>query len=155
LLADFRFLAVSTDIKTDLQKRAYAREAVLVVVDEVLIRMVIADYLRQCGYRVIEASNSDEAIIVLEHPESRVDVVFTTIEMPGSRDGFALSHWVREHRPGVEVVLAGSLARAANSAGELCEKGPHGKKPYETTSIIAEVSQLLAASKRQNPATGL
>jgi CheY-like chemotaxis protein len=146
---------MSTDIKTELQKRTHTRESVLVVVDEVLIRMVIADYLRQCGYRVMEASNSDEAIIVLEQHDVRVDVVFTTIEMPGSRDGFALSHWVREHRPGTEVVLAGSLSRAATSAGELCEKGPHAKKPYETTSIIAEVNQLLAAAKRQSPATGL
>jgi CheY-like chemotaxis protein len=44
-------------------------ETVLVVEDEVLIRMVISTYLRDCGYRVIEAANADEAILVLQQEE--------------------------------------------------------------------------------------
>ncbi len=40
-------------------------ETILVVDDEVLIRMPIAEYLRDCGYRVVEAANGDEAIAVL------------------------------------------------------------------------------------------
>lgn len=128
-------------------------KVVLIVADEVLVRMVIADYLRQCGYRVVEASNAEEAVLVLERASAKIDVVFTTMEMPASRDGFALSHWVREHRPSVEIILAGSLTRAASSAGELCQRGPHGKKPYETSSIVAQVTQLLAASKRSGQET--
>lgn len=117
--------------------------------------MVIADYLRQCGYRVIEAVNADEAIVVLKNGELRVDIVLAAVEITNTRDGFALSHWVRENRPGVEVIMASSLARAASSAGELCEQGPHGKKPYETTSIISEVNQLLATTRRTPKITGL
>jgi hypothetical protein len=40
-------------------------ETVLVVDDEVVARMVISEYSRHCGYRVIEAANSDEALAVL------------------------------------------------------------------------------------------
>ena len=76
-------------------------DVVLVVEDEVLIRMVIADYLRTCGYRVIEAASADEALVILQHTEFQVDVVFSDIEMPGSMDGFALSKWLRANRPGV------------------------------------------------------
>jgi CheY-like chemotaxis protein len=146
---------VSTDTISTSRKGLRARETILVVVDEVLIRMVIADYLRQCGYAVIEATNADEAIVVLEHNDTRVDVVFTTVEMPASRDGFELSNWVHKHRPGLKVVLAGSLARAASSAGDLCESGPHKKKPYPTASVIAQVNQLLSQTKRQKGRTGL
>jgi CheY-like chemotaxis protein len=134
---------------------ARARETILVVMDEILARMVIADYLRQCGYRVIEAATADEAIVALEHKDASVDIVFTTVEMPGTRDGFELSRWVHQHRPGMKVVLAGSLARAASSAGELCDQGPHKKRPYETGSVVAQVNQLLSAVRRQRGRTGL
>ena len=52
------------------------QETVLLVEDEVLIRMPIAEYLRDCGYKVIEAVNADEAMAVLLHKETVVDFVF-------------------------------------------------------------------------------
>ena len=57
-----------------------SQEIVLVVEDDVLIRMPIAQYLRDCGYRVIEAANGDEALAVLLHEETNVDVVFSDID---------------------------------------------------------------------------
>jgi hypothetical protein len=59
---------------------------VLVVEDEVLLRLVISEYLRDSGYKVIEATNADEAIVVLQQPQLAVDVIFSDIEMPGSMD---------------------------------------------------------------------
>jgi CheY-like chemotaxis protein len=59
---------------------------VLVVEDEVLIRMATADYLRVCGYRVVEAGSGDEAVAVLK-TDIRVDVVFTDVSMPGTLNG--------------------------------------------------------------------
>jgi CheY-like chemotaxis protein len=105
------------------------QEVVLVVEDEVLIRMTIAQYLRDCGYKVIEAASADEAMAVLQHAETRMDVVFSDIEMPGSVDGFGLSKWIRVHRPGLDVILAGTVPRAVTAASELCEQGPV-PKPY-------------------------
>ena len=73
--------------------KAEKREVVLVVEDDVLIRMAIAEYLRDCGYKVIEAVSADEALAVLEHIEAKLDVVFSDIEMPGSlecRNGYAI-----------------------------------------------------------------
>jgi CheY-like chemotaxis protein len=52
------------------------QETVLLVEDEVLLRMPIAQYLRDCGYKVIEAVNADEAMAVLLHKETVVDFVF-------------------------------------------------------------------------------
>jgi CheY-like chemotaxis protein len=47
---------------------------VLVVEDEALIRMVVADYLRDCGYHVVAAGNGDEAIAVLK-TDMHIDVM--------------------------------------------------------------------------------
>ena len=90
---------------------------ILVVEDEVLICMVISEYLRECGFKVIEAANADEAIIILEQANLKIDIVFSDIEMPGSMDGFGLSRWLRHNKPELKVILAGTVARAANAAG--------------------------------------
>ena len=69
------------------------------VEDEVLIRLVIADYLRDCGYRVHEAVSAEEAILILQAPEVSIDIVFSDVEMPGEMDGFGLARWVRANKP--------------------------------------------------------
>ena len=118
-------------------------QVVLVVEDEILVRMVIADYLRHCGYRVIEASSADEAMIVLQHKDVEVDVVFSDVEMPGSMDGFQLAKWLRVNRPTVDVILASSVTRATDAAAELCESGPV-PKPYEPQIAADRIKQLMA-----------
>jgi CheY-like chemotaxis protein len=125
------------------EERTDPAQVVLVVEDEILVRMVIADYLRSCGYRVIEAASADEALIVLQHKEFEVDVVFSDIEMPGSMDGFELSKWLRANRPMVDVILAGSVKRAADAAAELCDEGPV-PKPYEPQLAADRIRQLMA-----------
>ncbi|MBW4022061.1 MAG: response regulator [Proteobacteria bacterium] len=117
-------------------------QTVLVVDDEVLVRMVIADYLRECGFRVIEAGSATEAITVLASPEP-VDVVFSDVQMPGDMDGFGLATWVRRHQPWIKMLLTSGNARAAQTAGDLCEDGPLEQKPYHPTTILARIQQLL------------
>ncbi len=126
------------------QPAAAISETVLVVEDEVLLRLVIAGYLRDCGYKVIEAADADEAVLVLTQPDLVVDVLFSDIEMPGSMDGFGLAQWTRTNRPGLEVILTGSVPRAVNAAANLCEEGPV-PKPYEPQSVHDRIRRLLAA----------
>jgi CheY-like chemotaxis protein len=124
-------------------------EAVLVVEDDVLIRIAISGYLRECGYRVFEAANAAEALAVLQKAEVEIDVVLSDIEMPGCMDGFGLAQWIRENRPGLDVVLAGTAERAAHTAGELCEEGPMLAKPYEPQILVDRIKQVLAARARR------
>lgn len=127
-----------------------AAETVLVVEDEILIRMVISEYLRDCGYKVIEAANADEAILVLQHKELTIDVIFTDVEMPGSMDGFDLSQWVRANRQGLDVILVSNPARAADAAAELCKSGPALSKPYEPQVVVDRIRRLLAERASRN-----
>ncbi len=120
---------------------------VLVVEDEVLIRMVISEYLRECGYRVIEAAHAEEAISLLQEPDVDVDIVFSDIELTGAMDGFALAQWIRENRPELKVIMAGSPRRAADAAGDLCESGPLLSKPYDPQFALDRIRRLLAERK--------
>jgi CheY-like chemotaxis protein len=125
-----------------------ALQTILVVEDEVLIRTVIADYLRDCGYRVHEAVSADEAIAILQAPEVSVDVVFSDVEMPGSMDGFGLARWIRANMPGMQVILTSGAERSADIAGTLCEAGPLLKKPYPSPDIVERIRQLTAKARR-------
>ena len=120
---------------------------ILVVENEVLIRLPIASYLRDCGYRVIEAVDPKEAMAVLRDPGYSIDIVFAATELPGEMDGFALCQWVRTNMPGVKTMLTGTPRRAAAMAGELCEEGPHKKRPYSTYLIEDRIRRLLATKR--------
>ncbi len=117
-------------------------QTILVVEDEVLVRMVISDYLRECGYRVIEAGNAEEALTVLRSSEA-IDIVFSDIQMPGEMDGFGLARWVRQNQSGVKILLTSGNARAADCAGDLCEDGPLEAKPYHPQTILTRIRRLL------------
>src|SRR5215475_1706767 len=96
-----------------------APPSVLVVEDDVLVRVVVAGYLRDCGFEVIEAGDASEAIRILE-AGIEVDVVFSDVNMPGDMDGFGLAQWVRREREHIKVILTSGVRRTAKEAGELC-----------------------------------
>ena len=127
-----------------------ASPTVLLVEEDVLVRMPIAEYLRDCGYRVVEAASGTEALMVLRQPNVTVDALFTDAQLAGTLDGFGLVRWVRQNRPGAQIVIAGSPRRAAEEAGKLCEEGPMLAKPYEPQVVEGRIRQLLAARRRWN-----
>ena len=57
-------------------------------------------------------------------------------------DGFALARWVRTERPRLNVILTGTIEKAAREAGDLCEEGPHLKKPYEPQNVVDWIKRL-------------
>lgn len=144
--------AAARDIRTP-NEAGDERPVVLVVEDEVLIRMVVAEYLRDCGYLVIEAGSAHEALALFK-ADVEVDVVFSDIQMPGPMDGFGLAQWVRQNRPGVEVILTSGAASAADRAADLCEEGPLLQKPYESDEVDRRIKQLLAARDRNGNGGG-
>ena len=124
--------------------KAAPQETILVVEDDILIRMPISQYLRDCGYKVIEACNAEEAMAVLGHRDTVVDVVFTDIEMPGAVDGFGLAKWIRDRRAGTDIILTGTVPRSVAAARDLCEQNTL-PKPYEAKIVHDQIRRLLAA----------
>lgn len=122
--------------------------SILIVDSDVISRHVIADYLRHCGYAVVEAATTDEAITALGEASLGIDVILCDVGAIGSQPAFGLAHWVRSHQPHLEVRLAGSLEGVAATAADLCESGPHLIKPYEPEAVVDYVKQLRAARNR-------
>jgi CheY-like chemotaxis protein len=72
---------------------------VLIVEDEALIRVALADFLQDVGFKVLEAANANEAVEIIEKASVPIDLVFTDVRMPGTLDGIELAHWIRTSRP--------------------------------------------------------
>ncbi len=117
-------------------------DTILVVDDEVLIGMVIADYLRDCGYRVFEAGDYSEALDVLQ-AEPRIDLVFTDLQMPGDHNGCDLARWIAAHMSDVKVILTSGGMSAAQVAEDLCHAGPLMGKPYHLEKVADRIRALL------------
>jgi CheY-like chemotaxis protein len=116
---------------------------VLVVDDEVLVRLVIAEYLRDCGYRVLEASGPEDAVTILQ-AGVMIDVVFTDLELPGQSSGLELARWIRRRYPAMKVIVSSGVYSAAELAGELCEAGPPIAKPYDSDLVAQRIRALVA-----------
>jgi two-component system, response regulator PdtaR len=116
------------------------RPTVLVVEDEVLIRLLIADELRNLGIHVLEASNADEALTILESALP-IAVLFTDIRMPGRLDGIGLTRLARERYPHIKLMLTSShqpQSYARESADVFIFK------PYDLSAVLRHVEVLLA-----------
>jgi DNA-binding response OmpR family regulator len=121
---------------------------ILVVEPDILVRMVIASYLRECGYRVLEGVTAADVTTVLGSGQT-IDVVLSEVRLRGKMDGFGLARWVREHHPDVDVILTSGAARAADKAKDLCDDGPL-EKPYEPQEVVRRIN-LLRERQRTAP----
>jgi len=124
-------------------------KTILVLDDDVLVRMPVVQFLRDCGYHVVEATSTDEAIAILQNTNTPVDVVLSEIDIPGSMDGFGFAQWARSVRPELQILLAGTTERTVRNAAELSEVGPTLKRPYAHKVVLDRIKRLLAARAQQ------
>jgi CheY-like chemotaxis protein len=115
---------------------------VLVVEDEIFVREPIAEYLRDCGYQVLEAADAREAMRLIDSVGS-VDVVFSDVRMPGDMDGVGLAQWLRTHHPKVSVLLTSGYFAARNVAGAAMEDVKLIEKPYSQAQVLRRIRALL------------
>ena len=132
----------------DAEREAGVRPNVLVLEPDIIVRSEISEFLRDCGYRVIEAATGAEAMLVLVASGIRIDVVMADATTPGTPDAFGLAQWVRANRSETRVILAGSMEMATNQAGDLCDDGPMLAKPYDPQVVLDRIKRLMAARDR-------
>ena len=117
------------------------RPVVLVVEDEVLIRMAAVAMIRSACFEVLQAASSDDAIRILEARDD-IRVIFTDINLPGSMDGLKLAAAVRDRWPPVEFIV--TSGRRTPTADELPERGLFISKPYSNHQVIHGLGELIA-----------
>jgi DNA-binding NtrC family response regulator len=106
----------------------------IVVEDHFDTRWATAAYLREAGYRVIEASDAKEAMSVLS-AGTHVDIVFSDIYMPGDFNGSLLAEWITKHHPSVAVLLTSGAPEEAQITAAGSAR-PFIAKPCDPTELI-------------------
>src|ERR1700676_2172545 len=84
---------------------------VLVVEDEMLLRMRAVDMVEDAGYTSLEAVDADAAFAILES-RSDIALLFTDIQMPGTMDGLKLAHAVHQRWPPIKIILVSGQVKA-------------------------------------------
>jgi CheY-like chemotaxis protein len=115
---------------------------VLVVEDEMLIRMDAVAIVRGAGFDALQAANADAAIQILEVRDD-IRVVFTDINMPGSMDGLRLAAAVRGRWPPIEFIVTSGRRRP--DANALPERARFLAKPYTSYEVGRALTELMAA----------
>lgn len=124
------------------QQQEASKKAVLIVEDHFYTRWGAAEYLRQSDYRVFEAMNVAEAIGIM-NSGTRIDIVFSDINMPGDQDGYFLAQWLEQKHPAIPVLLTSGDPR--NSGAQA--PGPKRRfirKPYDPVEVEQILLSMLA-----------
>ena len=117
-------------------------KTILVIEDEPLLLEYIVDLLSECGYRVLPASNTEEALHYLKDSVCQIDLMFSDIRIPGGMNGIALARETQNWRPGLKVILTTGFAI------ELLEDQAHQAfdilhKPYMPAALITTIRTAL------------
>ncbi len=115
---------------------------VLVVEDEMVLRMRAVDIVRDAGFNPVEAVNADEALSILES-RSDISLLFTDIQMPGTIDGLKLAHAVHIRWPSIKIILVSGQVKLTDA-----EKPADSRffgKPLQDKQIIAELQEMVGA----------
>ena len=111
---------------------------VLLVEDNPLLRMWIAEELRDAGFSVIEAKSAGEASAIMVSG-SQVDIVFSDVHMPGSMNGLDFARGVRQRYPAIPIIITSGNLGAAGTGG-IARLLP---KPYSAAQAIAMISEAI------------
>lgn len=109
---------------------------ILIVDDEPLIALALAEDLEDQGYSTCLASDAADAIAILES-NGDISIVFTDIDMPGSMDGLALASAVRNRWPPVEILI--TTGQTKPELNDMPDRSLFISKPYTVPQIVGAI----------------
>lgn len=126
--------------------KAMPSSVVLVVEDELLLRMRAVDIVQDAGLTPVEAVSADEAIEILESRKD-IAVLFTDIQMPGSMDGLRLAYLVNSRWPHIKIILVSGQVSITEI--DKPEDSKFFSKPLEIQQMILELQAMVGNVARK------
>jgi CheY-like chemotaxis protein len=124
----------------------------LVVDDDALIRMSAMDILEDAGFRTFEAPDGDAAMALLAEQHVVIVLLFTDVQMPGSRNGFAVARETADQWPHISIVVASGAARP--DPGDLPEGACFIAKPFSAEMVHGHLKEILPDGQKPAPLRG-
>ena len=121
-----------------------AHKTVLVVDDELPVRMLVSEVLTELGHKVCEAADGPSGLSIVRSG-TQIDLLVTDVGMPGGMNGRQLADAARAHQPGLKVLFITGYAAAALSRATLLEPGMEVMtKPFAVADFTTKVNAMLA-----------
>lgn len=124
-------------------ERSNVLAVVLVVEDEMLLRMRAVEMVEDAGFTPVEAVDADEAVAILES-RSDIALMLTDIQMPGSMDGLKLAHAVHERWPPIRIILVSGQLELTSL--DIPAGSEFFGKPLEAKQMIAEMQKMISCA---------
>jgi CheY-like chemotaxis protein len=121
----------------------------LVVDDDGLIRMDAMDILEEAGFRTFEASDGDTAMTLLAEQQALIVLLFTDVQMPGSRDGFAVARETARRWPHIAIVVASGQVEPG--PGEMPDGAHFLGKPFTAEMVYDHLREILPDGRKPEP----
>jgi PAS domain S-box-containing protein len=121
-------------------------ETVLIVEDNDALRAIIRKALREKGYRVFSARNSQDALALCGRLKERIDLLLADVVLP-DLDGPELAKRLLEQRSGLKVAfMSGYPAGMASQLVQL-QDAAHIDKPFSPEQLLGFVRRALDAAQ--------
>jgi two-component system, cell cycle sensor histidine kinase and response regulator CckA len=118
-------------------------ETILLVEDDESVRKVTARLLSSGGYRIIEASNAEQALEIITAPGSEIDLLLTDLVMFG-QSGFGLFEQAKVIRPGLHsLFMSGYTGDLIALYGGIISEHSFLSKPFTRISLLKKVYSAL------------
>ena len=118
-------------------------KTIMVVEDELLLRLDLANQLHSAGFEVIEAQSADEALKLLA-TKIDVDLILTDIRMPGQIDGLGLVSFVQRQDRRIKIVILSAYVDAdSESPGDASFA-----KPVRIQALLGKIRELLTRNEQ-------
>src|SRR6202795_1112978 len=116
-----------------------ALRSILVVEDEMMLRMRAVDMVEDAGFAAVEAINADDALAILQS-RSDIELLFTDIQMPGSMDGLKLAFAVHERWPLIKIILVTAQLKLTDKDNPVNSR--FFGNPLDVKQMIAEMQDM-------------
>jgi PAS domain S-box-containing protein len=121
-----------------------ASESVLLVDDEMAIRLLVSEVLEEQGYTILEAEDGPSGLRILDS-NARIDLLITDVGLPGGLNGRQVADAARARRPGLKVLFITGYADNAVVGGGRLEPGMQiMTKPFAMSTLATRVRSMLA-----------
>lgn len=122
---------------------------VLLVEDEMVIRMMLADVLSDAGFMIKEAASGDEAAELIRNPPATFSLLITDVHMPGTLDGLQVARLMRERQPGMPTIYMTGRPDVVRATGPLGAGEVLFPKPFSPFALLDLAHRLAWKSGEQ------
>ncbi len=109
---------------------------ILLVEDEAIIRLLLAEVLAEAGFAVQEAADGDQAVALIRNPPASFSLLITDVHMPGGTDGLQVARLMHERHPGMPTIYMTGRPDLVRAAGPLGPAQALFPKPFSPSALL-------------------